>query len=67
MNTIIHQVKAGLRSVYSWMDEFHLEKYLDEFSYRLNHSIHKQTIFDNLINRMMENEHIGYKQIKICT
>lgn len=65
MNTIIHQVKAGLRSVYSWMDEFHLEKYLDEFSYRLNRSIHKQTIFDNLINRMMKNKHIGYKQIII--
>ncbi len=67
MNTIIHQVKAGLRSVYSWMDEFHLEKYLDEFSYRLNRSIHKQTIFDNLINRMMNAKHIGYKQIIIST
>lgn len=67
INTIIHQLKAGLRSVYSWMHEQHIEKYLDEYSYRLNRSIHKQTIFDNLINRMINNQHIGYEQIKIRT
>ena len=49
INTIRHQLKAGFRSIYSWMDKYHLDKYLDEYSYRLNRSIHKQTIFDNLI------------------
>ena len=63
INTIIHQLKAGLRSVYSWMNEGHIEKYLDEYSYRLNRSIHKQTIFDNLICRMTKHKHIGYKEI----
>lgn len=67
INTIIHQLKAGLRSVYSWMHEGHIEKYLDEYSYRLNRSIHKQTIFDNLINRMMKNKHVSYQKIKIRT
>jgi hypothetical protein len=67
VNTIIHQLKAGLRSVYSWMHQGHLEKYLDEYSYRLNRSIHKQTIFDNLINRMMNNNHISYQEIIIKT
>ena len=67
VNTIIHQLKAGLRSVYSWMHQGHLEKYLDEYSYRLNRSIHKQTIFDNLINRMMNNKHISYQEIIIRT
>ena len=38
--TIIHQVKAWLRSTYSWMHEQNIEKYLDEYSYRLNRSIH---------------------------
>lgn len=65
VNTIIHQLKSGLRTVYSWVHKFHIEKYMDEYSYRLNSSIHKQTIFDNLINRMMELKHIGYKQIVI--
>lgn len=67
INTIIHQLKAGLRSVYSWVHEQHIEKYLNEFSYRLNRSIHKQTIFDNLITRMVNNKHIGLEQIKIRT
>ena len=65
INTIIHQLKAGLRSVYSWMHEEHIEKYLNEYSYRLNRSIHKQTIFDNLINRMMKHKSVSYKQIII--
>ena len=65
MNTIIHQLKAGLRSVYSWMHDEHIEKYLNEYSYRLNRSIHKQTIFDNLINRMMKSKSISYKDIII--
>jgi len=65
INTIIHQLKAGLRSVYSWMHEGHIEKYLDEYSYRLNRSIHKQTVFDNLINRMSKHQHVSYKEIKL--
>lgn len=65
INTIIHQLKAGLRSVYSWMHEGHIEKYLDEYSYRLNRSLHKQTIFDNVINRMLKHQHIGYNQITL--
>ena len=65
MNTIVHQVKSWLRSTFSWMHEGHIEKYLDEYSYRLNRSKHKRTIYDNLINRMVRNQHIGYQQIKI--
>jgi hypothetical protein len=65
INTIIHQLKAGLRNVYSWMHEGHIEKYPDEYSYRLNRSIHKQTIFDNLINRMSKHQHVSYKEIKL--
>ena len=67
INTIIHQLKAGLRSVYSWVHDDHIEKYLDEYSYRLNRSIHKQTIFDNLINRMIKIKHVSYQDIKIST
>ena len=65
MNTIIHQAKSWLRSTFSWIHEGHIEKYLDEYSYRLNRSIHKETIFDNLINRLMKTKTIGYKQIII--
>jgi DNA-binding transcriptional regulator GbsR (MarR family) len=65
INTIIHQVKSWLRCVYSWMDQKHIEKYLDEYSYRLNRSLNKQTIFDNLIIRMIKHKHVGFEDIKI--
>ena len=65
INTKIHQVKSWLRSTYSWMHEQNIEKYLDEYSYRLNRSIHKQTIFDNLITRMMNHKNTSLQSIKI--
>ena len=65
MHTIIHQVKSWLRSVYTWVHEDHIEKYLDEYSFRINRSIYKQTIFHNLIVRMINNQPFTYQQIKI--
>lgn len=65
MHTIIHQVKSWLRGIYSWVHEGHIEKYLAEFSYRINRSIHKQTIFDNLIQRVIKAQPITYQAIKI--
>lgn len=65
MNTIVHQVKAWLRSNFSWMHEFHIQKYLDEFSYRINRSQHKDTIFDNLIQRMVNHNSLFYRNIII--
>lgn len=67
MHTIIHQLKSWLRSVYSWIHKGHLEKYLDEYSFRINRSIHKQTIFHTLIRRMIITEPITFQQIKIST
>lgn len=65
VNTIVHQVKAWLRSVYSFMKEQHIEKYLSEFSFRINRSIHKQTIFHKLIVRLVKHQNTGLQQIKI--
>lgn len=67
MHTIIHQLKSWLRSTYSWIHEDHIEKYLDEFSYRINRSIYKQTIFHNLILRMLNAQPVTYQMIKIST
>lgn len=65
MNTIVHQVKSWMRSTFSWMHKDHIEKYLDEYSYRLNRSNQKQNIFDNLVYRMIDHQHIGLQGIKI--
>lgn len=64
MHTIIHQLESWLRSTYSWVHENHIEKYLDEFSFRINRSIYKQTIFHNLIIKMIKAEPITYQMIK---
>ncbi len=53
MHTIIHQLKSWLRSIFSWVHQGHIEKYLAEYSFKINHSIHRQTIFHNLIERMI--------------
>jgi hypothetical protein len=65
MNTIKHQAKAWIRSNFSWVHEGHIEKYLDEYSYRLNRSLNKETIFDNLIRRIIYAKHLGYSDIII--
>lgn len=65
MHTIIHQLKSWLRTTYSWVHEQHINKYLDEFSFRINRSIYKQTIFHNLIFRMVKSKPLTYQMIKI--
>ncbi len=65
MHTVIHQLKSWLRSIYSWVHEEHIEKYLDEYSFRINRSIFKQTIFDMLIQRMVSGKPITYQMIII--
>lgn len=67
MHTIIHQLKSWLRSTYSWVHHGHIEKYLDEFSFRINRSIFKKTIFHSLTLRMLKAEPLTYQQIKISS
>lgn len=65
MHTVIHQLKSWLRSTYSWVHQDHMEKYLDEFSFRINRSIFKQTIFHTLTARMLMAKPLTYQMIKI--
>ena len=69
LHTIIHQVKSWLRNTFSWVHKEHIQKYLDEFSYRINRSIYKEKIFDLLINRMMNTQKVLYQYIIVnkCT
>jgi len=65
IHTIIHQLKSWIRTIQTHVHKHHLQKYLDEFFYRLNRSIHKETIFDNLIRRMIVHEWVGWKEIVV--
>ena len=51
---MIHQVKSWIRTTYSWVSENNINRYFDEFCYRINRSQSKDTIFNNLIKRMVK-------------
>lgn len=63
IHTMIHQVKSWLRTTYSWVHQGHINRYLDEFCFRLNRSIYKETIFHNLVVRMVQSKPATYKSI----
>lgn len=65
LHIIIHQIKSWLRTSFSWVHQDHIDKYFNEYSFRINRSIYKETIFHKLTERMVNGTHVGYKQIKI--
>ena len=52
-----------LRGIYSWVSEFNLDRYLAEYSFRINRSQSKETIFNNLIKRLIERKPIFQSQL----
>ncbi len=61
----IQQLKSWLRGIHHSVNPAYLQGYLDEFCYRINRSIHKETIFDNLTLRMVNGGQITKNTIKI--
>jgi len=53
LHTMVHQLKSWLRTTYSWISPFNVNRYLDEFCYRINRSQSKNNIFNNIIERMV--------------
>lgn len=64
MHRCIQQLKSWIRGIHHSVSKVYLQGYLNEFCYRINRSIHKNTIFDNLILRMVEGEYKSRNQIK---
>lgn len=60
---MIHQIKSWIRTTYSNVNEKHIQKYFDEFCYRLNRSQTKDFVFNNLIRRMIKSDKIYQSQI----
>ena len=65
LHTMIHQIKSWIRTTYSWVSDFHLNRYFNEFCFRLNRSQSKGTIFNNLITKMVNKEKVYQKEL-IC-
>ena len=53
LHAMIHQITSWIRTTYSWVSPFHIDRYFDEFCYRLNRSQSKNSIFNNLMKRMV--------------
>ena len=47
------------------VSEFNIDRYLAEYSFRINRSQNKDTIFNSLIKRMLEREPI-FQPLLIC-
>jgi len=54
LHTMIHQVKSWIRTTYSWVSDHNLDRYFNEFCFRVNRSQSKSTIFNNLMVRMVK-------------
>ena len=67
MHTIIHQVKSWIRTTFAHVDKGHIQKYFDEYCFRINRSIFKNTIFHKLIERVVNTRHYSYQQIKLSS
>ena len=65
LHIAIHQIKSWIRTNYSWVHKEHIDKYLAEYSFRINRSIFKDSIFHKLAERMVAKPHIAYLQIKV--
>jgi hypothetical protein len=63
---MIHQVKSWIRTTYSWVSEFNVNRYLDEFCYRINRSQMKNNVFNNIIGRMVASDKI-YQTELVCS
>lgn len=66
LHTMIHQVKTWIRTTYSYVTSFHIDRYFDEFCFRLNRSRSKKSIFHNLITRMVKAPKM-YQSNLVCT
>lgn len=66
LHIMIHQVKSWIRTTYSWVSENNIDRYFNEFCYRINRSQSKDTIFNNLIKRMIKSDNITHQEM-ICS
>jgi hypothetical protein len=63
LHTMIHQVKSWIRTTYSWVSNENLNRYFNEFCFRINRSQSKSTIFNNLMVKMVQGNKIYQSQL----
>ena len=66
MHIVIHQIKSWIRTIYSWVHKDQVEHYLNEFSFRINCSQFKYSIFHKVMERVIKGKHISYQEIIVA-
>lgn len=61
MHRFIQQIKGWLRGIHHHASQRHMQAYLDEYCYRFNRHRFKETIFDNIIVKMVKAKPVTYK------
>ena len=54
IHRFIQQLKGWIRGVFHSIKDEYLQGYLDEFCFRFNRHLFRETIFDSLVNKMMD-------------
>ena len=63
LHVMIHQIKSWIRTTYSWVSANNLNRYFNEFCFRINRSQNKATIFNNLLTKMVTGDKIYQQQL----
>lgn len=56
IHRFIQQLKSWIRGIYHKVSDEYLQGYLDEFCFRINRHLHKETNFNTLLKRMMAHQ-----------
>jgi len=57
LHKVIHQVKSWIRGIYSWVSEFNIDRYLAEYSFRINRSQSKYNPQNEMYKKLKRNVH----------
>ena len=63
IHRFIQQVKGWIRGIFHKINDRYLQGYLDEFCFRLNRHLFRNTIFHTLVNKMMNQQAITRTQL----
>jgi len=63
MNRFVQGVQSWFRGIYHHVSDRHIQSYVNEYCFRFNRQNTKETIFNNLLKRMVSKPQITYTEI----
>ena len=61
-----YEIQWIAQNEWSWVSEFNIDRYLAEYSFRINRSQNKDTIFNKLMKRIVERSPVSQSQL-VCS